>query len=506
MRGRRFFSACVFEHQIRDSYDYARLLRSSSGLQSLKPIHAQILTAGLHQNPFLAASLVSRYSDIGFIYITDARKVFDNLRQRDIVLYNVIIRGYAASSLPAEATAIYSQMLCSGAVRPNLYTYPFVIKACASGGHQKTGRAVHAHAIRAGAGEDVFINNSLIAFYAKCAHVGTSKILFDKMPHRDLVSWNSVISGHAQNGYHYEALLLLHRMLPENLPDYVTLVSVLPVCMVLAAIGEGMWIHCYALKRGIGVDAAVGSGLIEMYANCGRLGVARKVFDRITEKNVVVYNSMMRAYGIHGHASAALEIFSEMLIGGIKPDSICFVSILSACSHAGLVEQGFEIFHMMDAEYGVEKSQVHFACMVDLLGRAGKLSRALEFIERMPMEPGRDVFGALLGACKAHRNAELGVEAANRLLVLDPGNAGRYAVLAKMYEDLGRWEDVASVRKVMRDRAVRKQLGCSMVEVAAKFHTFGVEDEAHPMSFAIFDALERLQTMVDEEQKVALLA
>ncbi|XP_020573745.1 pentatricopeptide repeat-containing protein At3g46790, chloroplastic-like [Phalaenopsis equestris] len=506
MRGRRFFSASAFKYQFRDSYDFTRLLRSSSGFQSLRAIHARILTAGLHQNPFLAASLVSRYASLGSHYFTVARKVFDYLRHPDAVVYNVIIRCYAASSLPAEATAIYAQMLCNGAVRPNLYTYPFVFKACAASGCQRIGRAIHSHAIRAGAGGDLFVNNSLVALYAKCAHMETAKMVFEKMPYKDLVSWNSLISGYAQNGYHYEALELLHRMLPENLPDHVTLVSVLPASMVLASIAEGMWIHSYALKRGIGVDAAVGSGLIEMYANCGRLGVAQRVFDQITEKNVVVYNSMIRAFGIHGQASAALDIFSEMLICGIKPDSICFVSILSACSHAGLVEEGFKIFDRMEAEYEVEKGQIHYACMVDLLGRSGKLKRALEFIYRMPMEPGRDVLGALLGACKAHKNVELGIEAASRLLVIDPENAGRYAVLAKMYEELGRWEDVASARKVIKDRGVRKPLGCSMVEIATKFHTFGVEDEGHPMRCEIFGALERLKGMVDEEEKVALLS
>ncbi|KAK8967475.1 Pentatricopeptide repeat-containing protein [Platanthera guangdongensis] len=498
MRGRRFFSASVLQHRLRDSYDYTQLLHSSSDLQTLKLIHAQIFAADLHQNPFLAAKLVSRYADLGSDHMIDARKVFDGMHQRDPFLYNVVIRGYAASGLPGDAVTVYARMFCQCGIRPNFYTFPFILKACAAAGQPKLGRAVHAHALRACAGGNLFIINALIAFYAKCGMVEIARMVFDRMRTRDLVSWNSAISGYAQNGYGYEALVLFHRMFVEIMPDYVTLLAVLPACMAMAAITEGMWIHSYALKKCIGIDAAVGSGLIDMYANCGRLSVARKVFDAITEKNLIVYTSMIRALGMHGHGLEALETFTEMLMIGIKPDSVCFVSVLSACSHGGLVEEAIEIFEKMDSEHGVEKGEMHYACMVDLLGRAGKLTDALEFIGRMSGDPGEAVLGAFVGACKARKNIDLGEEAAKRLLLLDPKNAGRYAMLTKIYEDLGRWEDAARVRKVMKDRGVRKPLGCSMVEVAAKMHTFGVEDEAHPMTCEIYDTLERLQRMVDE--------
>ncbi|PKA66360.1 Pentatricopeptide repeat-containing protein [Apostasia shenzhenica] len=500
IRGRRFFTVSSHGHHIRDSYDYARLLQLSSGRRILHQIHAQILAAGLHQNPFLSAKLVSRYADLGSPSMADARNVFDLVPHRDAVLYNVIIRGYAAAAPPAEAVAIYAQMLSSGNIRPNFYTFTFVLKAIAAAGGWKVGRAVHSHVVKSGAGLDLFINNALIVFYAKCGRVETARKVFDEMPTRDLVSWNSMISAYAQNECAYKALELLHAMLPEKEPDYVTFVSALPACAAMAAVREGMWIHSYVLSSGIEVDAVLGSGLIEMYANCGRLSVARNVFDRITEKNVILCNSMIKALGIHGQASEALQVFEEMETVGIKPDSICFVSILSACSHAGMVEKGFEIFEKMDTKHGVEKLQVHYACMVDTLGRSGELTRATEFIEKMPLEPGRDVLGALFGACRAHDNVELGQEAARRLFLLDPENAGRYVAMAKMYQDSGRQEEMARMRKLMRDKGVRKLLGCSIVEVAAKAHTFGVEDGAHPMSNEIYAVLERLQKMVDEEE------
>ncbi|KAG0497792.1 hypothetical protein HPP92_002483 [Vanilla planifolia] len=371
MHVQRFFSSYGHGYRFLDSFDYVRLLHSSTGLRSLKRIHAQVLTAGLHQNPFLAAKLVSCYAEVGAYSMPDARKVFDLSFQRDIVLYNVIIRGYAYYGHVAEAVAVFTQLVSSWALRPNLYTYSFVLKACAAAGRQNIGRAVHGYAVRAGAGLDLFVGNALIVLYAKCGCMETARLLFDVLPRRDLVTWNSMISGYSQNGCYCEALVILHRMPAENMPDYVTLVSVLPACTALAAIRDGMWVHAYALKSGYGVDAAVGSGLVEMYASCGHFNVARQVFDRIIEKNIVVYNSMMTALGAHGNASAALELFTKMLAAGIKPDAICFVSILSACSHAGLVTEAIEIFEKMDALYGVQKGQLHYACMVDLLGRAG---------------------------------------------------------------------------------------------------------------------------------------
>ncbi|XP_010935185.1 pentatricopeptide repeat-containing protein CRR2, chloroplastic [Elaeis guineensis] len=489
----------------RDSFYYSRLLQCHSSPKSVARIHAQIIATGHGHNPFLASKLVSRYTDLGGRGIDDARRVFDRAPQRDILLWNVMIRSYANSGPQTEAIILYCHLRRTS-VRPNCYTYPFVIKACAALGDENEGRAVHADAVRAGLDSDLFVSNALVAFYAKCCEIETARNLFDEIPVKDLVSWNSMIAGYSQNDCAYEAIALLHQMLREDVvtkPDRVTIAALLPACAALAAVQEGMWAHSYVIKTGMEMDARLGSGLVSMYANCGRLDTAQELFERVREPNLILYNSIIRAYGMHGHAKEAVVIFSKMLEMGIEPDGICFICALSACSHAGMVHEGFEIFEMMDS-YGVEKGQVHYACMVDLLGRAGQLRRAVEFIGRMPVDPGGDVWGALLGACRIYNDIELAEEAAKKLFLLDPENAGRYAALAKMYEDVGRWEDAARVRKALRDRGVRKPLGCSMVEVDTEVHTFGVEDESHPMTAEIYVVLEQLQKLVVEDEIAAI--
>ncbi|KAF9600407.1 hypothetical protein IFM89_009003 [Coptis chinensis] len=203
---------------------------------------------------------------------------------------------------------------------------------------------------------------------------------------------------------------------------------------------------------------------------------------------------MVRCYGMNESANDAVGMFSDMVDSGIQPDGISFISVLSACSHAGLVDKGWELFRKM-ANYGVDRWEEHYACMVDLLGMAGQLNKALELIESMPVKGGKDVYGALLGACRIHNNIDL----AERLFVLDSQNAGRYIILAKMYEDAGRWTDAAGVRKALREKQIKKQPGCSAVEVDCILHTFGVEDESHPLKGQIFDTLEQLEKIIEED-------
>ncbi|MQM09317.1 hypothetical protein Taro_042185 [Colocasia esculenta] len=489
----------------KDSHDYTSFLRACVSLKGLKQIHAQIVTAGCGHNPYLAAQLVSKYVELGGAGMRDARHVFDGIVHGDVLLWNVMIRGYAALGPPEEALRVYCRMRWSS-ISANLYTYPFVLKACAGTGDVRNAQKVHGDALKSGLEADLFVVNALVACYAKCGDLATARQLFDEIPMKDPVSWNSMIAGYSQSEHPQEALLLLHKMLRDDTgskPDYVTLVGLLPACAKLAAAHEGLWIHSYTIKLGMEVDVVLASGLIAMYANSGRLHVARDIFDRVPEKNIVVWNAIIKGYGMYGHASEALYLFSQMLSMGLVPDSICVLSILSACSHAGMVDKGWEIFCLME-EYGVEKVEVHYGCMVDLLGRAGLLQEALEFISSMPIMPGKDVWGALLGACRIHNNVELAEVVAERLFVLDPENAGRYVALAKMYVDASRGDDAARMRMMIRERRVRKPPGCSSIEVDSMIYMFGVEDESHPMTEEIYNALEGLGRMIEDADVAAI--
>ncbi|KAG9442839.1 hypothetical protein H6P81_018693 [Aristolochia fimbriata] len=492
LRAKLDFIRCYTSCYYVDSCEYTRLLLHCKSLSGLKKIHARIIVNGCEHNPFLASKFVGRYAEHGSM--DNARKVFEVVPERDVLLWNVVIRGYAERGPFAEAIKVYHRMRSSG-IHPNRYTYPFVLKACAAVGGRK-GQEIHGHIFRAGLWSDLFVANALVALYAKCGDIVRARRLFDEIPDKDLVSWNSMIAGYSQNELTSEALELFHQMVVGEecriMPDRVTLVTVLPVCAHLAAIQEGLWIHTHIIKSGMEIDVALGSGLVGTYAKCGRLSTARTLFAKIPQRNVVVWNMMIGGFGMHGHATEAIEMFLEMVGAGVRPDDISFVTLLSACSHAGMVDEGLELFKTMET-HGVERTPVHYACLVDLLARAGRLADALDLIEKMPVKAGKDAWGALLGACRIHGNLELAELAAEKLFVLDPDNAGRYVALAKMYEDAGRMEDVARVRKKMRERRIKKQHGCSMIEVDCVLHTFGVDDDSHPMAQSIYDTLEHLE-------------
>ncbi|KAM1484293.1 hypothetical protein TB2_035493 [Malus domestica] len=484
----------------RDSYHYTYLLQHCKSTKSIKKLHAQITTGGFEQNPFVVAKLVGKYVECSESSMEAARKVFDRLLERDVFVWNMVIQGYANVGPFVEALNVYDRMRLSG-VPANRYTYPFVLKACGAMRDGKRGRIVHGHVVKCGLDSDLFVGNALIALYSKCEEIEISRRVFDEIPGKDSVSWNSMISGYTANGNPHEALMLFHTMLQDHaasLPDHATLVCILPACVEASAIEVGFWIHSFIIKSSMKVDAVLGSALITMYANCGRVTTARVIFDQISEKNVGAWSAMMRCHGMHGHADEALQMFSQFAESGLRPDGIVFLCLLSTCSHSGFITKGLELFEKM-GEYGVAKSKKHYACVVDLLGRAGLLDQAVELIRTMPMEAGKDVYGALLGACRIHNNIELAEKAAEKLFVLDPENAGRYILLASMYEDAGRWEDAGRVRKLLRDNNVKKPTGSSSIEVECMYHRFGADDESHPYTDQIFNTLQRLDRIMEEE-------
>ncbi|XP_061352253.1 pentatricopeptide repeat-containing protein CRR2, chloroplastic-like [Gastrolobium bilobum] len=484
----------------KDSFYYTELLHLCKTIDCIKKSHAQVIVGGHEQDPFIVAKLVDKYAQFSGSNLEHARKVFDNLSERDVFCWNVVIKGYANVGPFAEALKVYDEMRLSGTT-PNRYTYPFVLKACGAERASQKGQVIHGHATKCGLDLDLFVGNALVAFYAKCQEVEVSRKVFDEIPCRDIVSWNSMISGYTMNGYVDDAILLFYDMLMDDgigAPDNATLVTVLPAFAQVADIRAGYWIHSYIVKTGMKLDPAVGSGLISLYSNCGYIGMARAIFDQISDRNIIVWNAIIRCYGMHGLAQEALSMFQQLVEAGSCPDGVVFLCLLSACSHAGMLPQGWHLFQTMET-YGVAKSEAHYACIVDLLGRAGDLEKAVDFIQSMPIQPGKNVYGALLGACRIHKNMELAELAAEKLFVLDPYNAGRYVILAQMYEDAGRWQDAARVRKVVREKAIKKPIGYSSVELESGHQKFGVNDESHPFTTQIFETLLSLNRVMGKE-------
>jgi pentatricopeptide repeat protein len=293
--------------------------------------------------------------------------------------------------------------------------------------------------------------------------------------------------------------MLFHQMqLSDVALDSVTLVNVLPACANLAALQCCKHIHCYIIVRGFELDVRVVNALIDAYAKCGSLQPARQLFDKMSKRDVVSWNVMIAGYGMDGCGEAAIALFEQMQQTGMKPDEITFIGVLSACSHAGLVDEGCRYFNRMQQDYAIPPTLEHYASMADLLGRAGLLDEARELIETMPIQPDAAVWGALLGACRIHGSVELGERVAGCLFELDPENAGCYVLLSNIYAAASQWEDARKVRVTMKERGVKKPSGCSLIEINYRIHKFIAGDRSHPQSENIYATLETLAEQIKE--------
>eukprot|EP01018_Ginkgo_biloba_P028506 Gb_30190 [translate_table: standard] len=467
-----------------------------SSLKHAKEIHEHVIKSGFESDVFVGNALVAMYVKCETIEL--ARHAFDKLSYKTVGSWNAMIAGYAQSGHANVALKLFLQMQLAG-MKPDAFTIGSVLLACAHLAALQLGKEVHDYIVRNGFESDVFVGNALVAMYAKCGSMETAKRAFDKISHRNVVSWNTMIAGFTQNGNVNEALKLFRQMQMLSMkPDSITLMSVLPACSQLAALQQGKEIHCYMLKCEFELDVFVGSAIIDTYAKCGNIDGARKVFDKMLKRDAVSWTVMIAGYGMHGQGKTAITLFNEMQQVGMKPDHITFVSVLSACSHAGLVDEGWQYFYHMIQDYLITPSLEHYACMVDLLGRAGHLEEALNFIKKMPVEPDAGVWGALLGACRIHCDIKLGEHVAQRLIALEPNNAGNYVLLSNIHAAAGRWDDVAKVRALMKDRALKKNPGCSWIEVKNRLHAFLVGDKSHPQSEKIYGLLDSLDGQMKE--------
>eukprot|EP01018_Ginkgo_biloba_P026787 Gb_37517 [translate_table: standard] len=465
-------------------------------LQQGKWIHDFLMRSGFDSNVFVTTALIDMYTKCGNMEI--ARQLFDKMPKRNVVSWNAMIAGYAQNGHANEAWKLFHQMQLAEEI-PDSVTMVSVLQACAHLGVLEQGKRVHDYVIRRGFQSDVYVGNSLVAMYAKCGSINIARQLFDNMSKRNVVSWNAMIFGYAENGHAHEALRLFYQMqMADVTPDLATILSVLSGCSHLAALRQGERIHGFIIRSGFESDTFVGNSLIDMYGKCGSIEIARQFFDKMAERDVVSWNAMIAGYGMHGCGENVLTLFFQMKQTGIKPDDITFISVLSACSHAGLVNEGCQYFYYMNQHYCITPSVEHYACMVDLLGRAGRLDEAQDFIEKMPLEPSASVWGALLSACRIYCNMELGERVAERLFELEPENPGYYVLLSNIYATAGRWNDVANVRTMMKDKGVKKQPGCSMIEVNNRVHAFLVGDKSHPQSEKIYGMLETLSGQMEQ--------
>jgi pentatricopeptide repeat protein len=339
----------------------------------------------------------------------------------------------------------------------------------------------------------------MIAGYSQSGNVGEALNLFEKAPSRDVISWNTMISTYAQSGCFDEAFSLYKKMLPAGVkPNATTFASIIPACANSAALQQGRCVHDDIIRSGVESRVFVGSALVDMYAKCGSIEDARQVFDQMPERNVVSWTAMIVGYAINGYGKEALKLFEEMQQTDAKPNNITFVGILSACCHAGLVDDGLRYFDSMSRHYNITPSVDHYCCIVDLLGRKGRLDEAEDFVLKMPIKPDAAIWVSLLGASRVHKNMELGERVAKHLVDVDPNNSSHYVLLSNIYAEADRWDDKEKVRKLMSERKVIKTPGQSWIEVNNKVNFFLTGDRSHPQTPKIHAVLHRLSMLMKE--------
>ncbi|CAI9106855.1 OLC1v1006089C1 [Oldenlandia corymbosa var. corymbosa] len=478
---------------------YELLILSCSHQRSLPDaldVHRKLIDNGFDQDPFLATKLINMYCELDCIdYV---RKVFDETLKKTIYVWNAFFRALTLAGKGEEVLGFYRRMNLIG-IPSDRFTYTYVLKACVAveslTSLLQKGKEIHAHILRHGYEDHVHIMTTLMDMYARFGCVASASSVFNGMSSKNVVSWSAMIACYAKNGMPLDALELFRDLMLENtdtVPNSVTMVSVLQACASLAALEQGKLIHGYILRKGLDDILPVMSALITMYARCGDLQMGRHVFAQMDRKDVVAWNSMISGYGIHGFGRKAIEIFEEMISSGVSPSPISFISVLGACSHSGLVEEGKSLFESMVREYKITPTVEHYACMVDMLGRANQLDEAAKIIQEMRIEPGPKVWGSLLGSCRIHNNVELAERASKRLFELEPANAGNYVLLADIYAEAEMWSEVKRIKKLLEDRGLQKVSGCCWIEVGRKIYSLTSVDEFNPQIEQIHALLIRL--------------
>ncbi|KAH6771183.1 Pentatricopeptide repeat superfamily protein [Perilla frutescens var. hirtella] len=427
-----------------------------------KWVHGNVIKNGILVTSYLFTSLLDMYVKCGAVQ--DARLIFDEVHIIDLFSWTTMIMGYAKNGFADEALFLFTDKKWQD-VCPNAITLASVLSACAQSANLNLGSSVHSLGIKLGQ-DDVNVMNALVDMYAKCRRVGDARNLFESMIEKDVVSWNSIISGYSHNGYFYEALKLYNLMRSNCYrSDPVTVVAVLSASASLGDIRFGSAIHAYSTREGFLAfnSVYVGTALLNLYAKCGDAKSARAVFDEMAEKNTVTWSAMIGGYGKQGDSNECLELFNNMLKENVEPTDIVFTAVLSACSHTGMITEGWRYFDKMCHTYNFIPSTRHYVCMVDLLARSGSLEEAWKFVEGMPVQPDCTILGSFLHGCSMHSRFDLGDLAVRKMLELYPDDAGHYMLMSNLNASRERWAEANQFRDLMKRRGLRKQVGSTRI-------------------------------------------
>lgn len=492
-----FLQAMETEQIVPDDVTFLLVLTAVSQLQLLdlgQLLHAFVIKKLSVLPVRILNAIIAMYSRCNSVHTSF--RVFLKMPERDIVSWNTMISGFIRNGLYDEGLMLVHEMQ-EEEYTVDSVTVTCLLSAASNLRNQEIGKQTHAYLVRQGIKFDG-MDSYLIEMYAKTGLIRTAQQVFEKnyTRNRDQATWNAMIAGYTQNGLVEEAFVTFSQMLEQNLrPNSVTLASSLPACHPLGSIDSGKQLHGVAIRFLLDHNIFVRTALVDMYSKSGAINYAESIFTKSSEKNSVMYTSMILGYGQNGMVERALSLFHSMQKSGIETDAITFVAVLSACSYAGLVDEGLQIFESMKRDFKIQPSIQHHCCIADMLGRVGRVIEAYEFVKQLGEEGNvMQIWGSLLGACRLHGLIELGEVVANELLEMGSvdSTAGYKVLLSNMYAEEANWESVDKLRKEMREKGLRKEAGCSWIHIAGHVFHFMSKDKDHPHCDEIYEVLERL--------------
>lgn len=494
----RLFSDMV-SHSKPDILTITSVLRACTCVRNLnmgRYVHDYMLSNGYEIDIVATNIIINMYAKCGDVL--NARQVFENAKNQDLVSWNSLLDGYVGNQSYQEAIEIFGRMKIN--FQPDFVTYVTLLSMCSELRNLNFTEELHCDIIKRGFDSTQIVGNALVDVYAKCGKLEDSFKQFENMKFRDTVTWNSIIASCS----HFENSILGFRMLNRmrlegTVPDVPTFLSSLPLCSYLMAKRQGKEMHGCIFRFGFDSSIPIGNALIEMYSNTGSLRNSTLVFEHMKERDIVSWTTIISSYGMYGEGRKALEAFEHMTAAGIIPDHIVFVSVIYACSHSCLVQEGWACFEQMKKEYNIVPRMEHYACMVDLLSRSGLLSEAEEFIASMPLKPDASIWGVLLSACRANADVKIAERVAERVLQLNTSDPGYHVLASNVYAALGRWDQVRTIRKSLKANGLKKDRGCSWLEIQNRVYYFGAGDRFFNQHKEVIELLDVLSGLMAKE-------
>lgn len=511
-----------------------QVLEKCKNVRQLKQAHGLVVTCGLGSNSFALSRILAFCSEPFHGGLSYGFKIFKHIENPTICICNTMIKAFLLKDENFRAIEVYKLMLRYG-MFPDNYTLPYALKACANMKSLNLGGSVHGQGVKLGFVSDNFVGNTLIVMYSAVDEMGAAKLVFDEISWHCVVSWTVLISGYAKKGDVYSARLIFdeaplkdrgiwgamisgyvqNNCFKEGLklfrlmqlsgikPDEASFVSILCACAHLGSLEIGEWIHRYVEKLKMPVSVKLGTALIDMYSKCGCLDLAEKVFDKMPQRDVICWNTMISGYAMNGDGESALRLFNEMQKSGVRPDSVTFISLFTACSYSNMAHEGLHLLYIMCNVYNIEPKTEHYGCIIDLLSRARLIEEANAIVQRMPILGSTSeeaiAWRALLSACYSHGNVNLAEATAERLVKLER-HSGAYVLLSNAYAVAGRHDEAQRIRKMMKSRGVEKTPGCSSVEINGIVHEFIAGERTHSQMDEVSELLEIIKTQLDSLQ------